>query len=155
MSQCALVVSQALSCADTALSSPLLVTIQKLYRDLTPAARHVASVSQSCCVVLQGAATPYHSLAATYRNTKRSPLATIQNLYRDSPHGQATPARASFASTRRPAVSWPLLDMSWGCVTGLLALSWPPTARPCALCHDTTYCIVTQTGKWAVAHSVS
>ena len=26
-------------------------------------------------------------------------------------------------------------------------MSWPPVARSSALCHDTIYCIVTQTGK--------
>ena len=37
--------------------------------------------------------------------------------------------------------------------------SWPyrgpPASRLCALCHDKIHCIVTQTGKWAVAHPVS
>ena len=44
----------------------------------------------------------------------------------------------------RPAVS-----------QGLLAVSWPPAARPNPLCHNTIHCIVTQTGKWAIAHSSS
>ena len=57
---------------------------------------------------------------------------------------QAMRARAPLAPACRPAVS-----------QGLLVVSWPPAARPSALCHDTIYCIVTQTGKWAVAHSSS
>ena len=55
--------------------------------------RALPRVSQRSYAVSQGAATSYRSLATSYRHTKRSPLATIQNLYHDSPHSQAARAR--------------------------------------------------------------
>ena len=57
------------------------------------------------------------------------------------------------------ARSRPCCGPCWPCrgavSQGLLAMSWPPDARPNALFHDTIHCIVTQTGKWAIAHSSS
>ena len=74
----------------------------------------------------------YHSLAAPYRDTKGCPQPRYNLLYRDSPHGQAT---------RGPALSWPLLAVSWpyrgNVLSGLARLLL-------ALCHDTVCCIVTQ-----------
>ena len=63
---------------------------------------------------------------APYRDTKRSLLTTIQILYRDSPHGQTTRARASLFPARRPTVLWPLLAMSWGRVVGPPGRIVPP-----------------------------
>ena len=69
--------------------------------------RVLPRVSQHSCAMSLGTATPYHSLTAPYRDTKWSPPATIQNLYRDSPHSQATSTCTRLSPLRG---SWPCLE---------------------------------------------
>ena len=67
-------------------------------------------VSQRPCAV----SLPYRSLATLYHDTKRSPPATIQHLYRDSSTSQARRARVAAGPCTRPVVSWPMLAVWWG-----------------------------------------
>ena len=56
-----------------------------------------------------------------------------RSLYRD-PEGRPQPRYKICITThtaRRSALSWCLLAVSRGRVTGLLAVSWPLAARPC------------------------
>ena len=83
--------------------------------------------------------------------TQKSPSATIQHLYHNSPASQAARARCRTADRVMAHVGrvvGPCRKASWLC-------RGHPAARPSALCHDTIHCIVTQTEKWAVAHPVS
>ena len=86
--------------------------------------------------------------------TQRTPPATIQHFYRDSPASQTVRALSHVLVHGQPCRGpcWPCRG---AVLQGLLAVSWPPAANPSALCHDTIHCIVTQTTKWAVAHSSS
>ena len=47
--------------------------IQKLYRDIKPLSYALSCVSQRPCAISQGAAAPYHSFAALYRDPKVAP----------------------------------------------------------------------------------
>ena len=64
-------------------------------RVVAPSDHDTKMVSQPkpCRTPCRSAAAPCHNLSAPYRDTKRSLPAKIQNLYSDSPHGKATPAR--------------------------------------------------------------
>ena len=120
---------------------------RRLYRD-TPSTKaiHGASCRALSCVSQPQA--PYHGAPwpcrSLYRSpwlhciaTERSPSsATILQLYRDTPLGQAMQARAAACPARRPTVSW----LSDGRVVPVSRYN--PAAKPPS-CHDTIYCIAT------------
>ena len=107
----------------------------------TPAARRVARAQHRVVVRYCLVAALYRSLAAPYRDTKGRPQPQYKLLYRDS---QDMAAREL---PHAPRAGWPCRGPCWPCrgavSQGLLAVSWPSTARPSALCHNTIHCIVT------------
>ena len=116
---------------------PLLVTIQNLYRDPSPCpARAVARVEAPSAVSQPSRVVSRPKVAPLSHDTI-SCIAT-----------RPLAAKPSCARGARPARRPTLSRACWPC-------RGPLAARSTALCHDTTYCIVTQTGKWAVAHSSS
>ena len=75
-------------------------------------------------------------------------LSRYKTLYRDTLHQPGRAGALLAVLGALPAVLWHMLGR-------VVAEPWPyrgpsPT-RPCMLCHDTVYCIVTQNSKWAVA----
>ena len=91
------------------------------------------AVSQRCCSVSR------HQMVAPSHDT---------NFVSQLTAGKAMHACACRSPLR---AGRPCSGPCWPCrravSQGLLAVSWPPSARPSALCHDTIHCIVTQTGK--------
>ena len=67
--------------------------------------------------------TPYRSLAAPYYDTKVAPSHDTNHCITTHPMVRPPTRALPHALARGPAVSW-------GRVAGLLALSWPPAARP-------------------------
>ena len=131
--------------AHSAVSSPPPVTIQKFVLQLNPyraPCRACCNAPTPCCkALLRRIAAP----RALCRNAKPAPPVTIQTIVsRHTPLARPHARTAAHPCTRADRVV-ALLAVSWGHVTRLLAVSWPPTALPCALCHDIIYCIVTQT----------
>ena len=131
-------------CAHSALSSPPPVTIQKFVLRLNPcrAPCHACCNAPTSCrkALLRHIAAP----SALCRNAKPAPPVTIQTIVsRHTPLARPHARAAARSCTRADRVV-ALLAVSWGHVARLLAVSWPPTARPCALCQDIIYCIVTQ-----------
>ena len=136
VSQRALVVSQAMSRAvPCAVSQAPLSRYKVCIATYAPAARttsHIMSavacvaallrhVTGHCCAISQ----PYCVILPH----KGCPQPRYKPLYRDSPHGQTTRARATCPCAHACRVV-ALLAVSWGCVMGLLVVSWPPAARP-------------------------
>ena len=104
-----------------------------------------------CCAPCRRASRPCRSPARPYRSTAaRHVIACIAT------HPTPRPCtRASLALARRPAMSWPVLAISWSCPR----LYRGPVRPYCgsspmhllravlphqALCHNTLHCIVTQ-----------
>ena len=112
----------------------------------------LSAISRTSCVISQPVSRPCYAIL----RHKRSPLATIQFLYRDSP-------------LDRPCASVRLSPLRAGRLyRSVVSCTWLAVSQPCCapqhaptrsyrclvplLCHDTMYCIVTKTGKWAIAH---
>ena len=96
-------------------------------RHRAPAARvprALLCVSQRSSVVSQGAAAPYRSLAALYRDPKVTPSVTIQNFVSRPSASQAMRARPLLhALAGGPAVSWPVSAVSWHLLDRIVAES--------------------------------
>ena len=88
--------------------------------------RIAGRVIARCCRV----AALYCSLVELYCDINGCPQPRYNFCIATHPWPGHARARAPLAPALRPTVSRPLLAMSWGCVVGLLAVSWPPAARP-------------------------
>ena len=74
---------------------------------------------RSLCRACRSAPMPCRmALLCCIETPNGRPLATIQHLHRDSPASQALRARAAACPCTQPAMSWPMLAVSWGHVAG-------------------------------------
>ena len=114
-------------------SPPPPVKTQNLCHDTTHVAccveRVAALVATFLCYVAGRCIAAPGTLC---RDTRPAPPVTIQPFVsRHTPTAKPC-VRATAHPARRLTVSQGLLVVSWGRVIGLLAVSWPPTARPYA-----------------------
>ena len=137
---------RALLCCIAAQRSPP-VTIQKLYRNLEPMPRALSCVVALYCRPLSRYKILHHDTPLVARpcvGAAARPCA----LAAACPCARAA-ARPCARAGRVMARCWPYCR-ALGCRVAV------PAARPNpTLCHDTICCIVTQIGKWAVAHPIS
>ena len=85
-----------------------------------------------------------------------APQSRYKNCIATHPVARPRARALPLAPARRSALSWPLVGRIVGpCRRAIGCIMAPLLRAPTHLCHDTTYCTVTQTGKWAIAHPVS
>ena len=112
------------------------VTIQKLYRDPNLCHAHCA-LCRARCRAYRSAPAPYRrALGAISQpcHDTRPPLChNTKFVSRLTPIGQAMRAHVAARPAGRLALSQGLLAVSQGRFAKLLAVSWPPATRPCAL----------------------
>ena len=128
------------------------VTIQSLYRNTGPYHALCCSTPMSCRRALGALLQP---LACCVVTSGLPLLSRYNDCIATHPASQAVRT-----SCRTPLRAGQPCRGPIGRVVGLCRRAFwpyrgPPIARPCALCQDTIHCIVTQTGKWAVAYPVS
>ena len=115
----------------------------------------------------RGRCWAYHSAPTSYRKAldavslplsrdKGCPSTTIQNFVSlNTPMARPCARAVPLAPLAGRPCRGPAGRIVGPCRRATGHIVAPPVRAPTHLCHDTTYCIMTKTGKWAVAHLVS
>ena len=129
-----------------------LVTKQKLFHDSIPCNMHCAPCRTHC-----------HACRSAPASYRKKLLCCIAALLRRI----ATPKVAPFSRYKNCIVTQnpcrvragpcrgPIRPCRGAVSQGCWSYRGPLLRAPTRLCHDTTYCIVTQLEKWVVSHPVS